>query len=244
MKWIHQHIDFGLGNFINVTPIIKWLYKITGEPVDVYFDTDFVREAYEGHPMINVLETKPDTEPMCTSNYRCQDNNMEDFKFAFEDCTNEKYTENYKPFVHCESTLKWRHAVIICGSGVETEEYLNSKIPGESYYSAIVALLQSKGIPCFFIGSENDINRFKYMDNYFDGRFIDDIETSIQVMKESEIVIGNDTGLIHAAGTFDKKTFIMWKDTPFPRCKNSGLNATYSMKGNWLEDFKTFLNEI
>ena len=58
---ILQHERYGLGNFINMTPSIKWLYEKNNEKVDVYFSTDYVKECFLKSPYINILNNSTGT---------------------------------------------------------------------------------------------------------------------------------------------------------------------------------------
>lgn len=240
MNWILQDKTYGFGNFINLTPVIKWLYEEEGKRVPVFFETDFVREAYEGHFMIEVLEQRPDTPCCATSRIKCVANNEPDYSFIFRHYTGLEYTPKYKPFVNCNSESIPNLAIIVIGSGSDNPDYVDSKMIDFDTVRLIVEYLKIEGYDVWFTGTDSDYKRFEALSVR---RALNNIGHSLSLIHSADIVIGNDTGLIHAAGAMDKKMFVMWKNTPFPRCKNSGVNTTYSFGDwcNWCSDFRKWI---
>jgi ADP-heptose:LPS heptosyltransferase len=239
MNWIYQNKDWGLGNFINITPIIKWIYDIERKPVPVYFESDYVADAFHEHEMIWRLHEKPDNPPIVSSRCHCANDSQEDFKFNFELITDQKYSERYKP---CTNNFNKREAIIICGAGSEDAEYLNRKIPDPGIYLDLIHELRMREFEINFVGSKNDYDRNEvgvFCDNYF----IDQMDVALTKIQFSDLVIGNDTGLIHASGCSDVPTFVLWKNTPSTRCKNSGKKSQYcSQDDDHVEEFNYFLN--
>lgn len=240
-KWVLDAKDWGLGNFIHITPLIKYLYFETGERVPVYFNHDFIKEIYQDHFMIEVLEDIPKTEPFISSEFRNKLNQVPDYEAAFWLTTGEEYTKKYKPFFANISQSKKR-AVVLCGSGSEDEHYILSKTPDLVTYQHIIIDLKCRGYQTIFVGSREDADRTDVW-SACDLSFIESIPMAMFEIQNCDLVIGNDTGLVHAAGTMDKPTFILWKDTQLPRCKNSGINSVYSEKDNWLNDYYKFIEQ-
>ena len=60
----------------------------------------------------------------------------------------------------------------------------------------------------------------------------------------ADIVVGNDSGLVHYAGTMNKPTYVLWKNTKRPRCENAGINSHYAREHNWTKDWYDWINEI
>lgn len=235
--WILQDKEFALGNFINITPIIKYVYLNTNKKVKVYFETEYVKEAYLHNSMIEVLLEKPDTKPFATSAMICRENTMPDYEYAFTKTTGLKYTEKYKPFIYEGEVKENNYAVMVIGSGSERQEYLDSKIPDEFTLIQIINKIKNK-YPLYLVGSLNDYERLKNMVHLFNAVYMGDIKKGINIIAGAAMVVGNDTGLIHASGTMDKHTFVLWKNTKLPRCRNSGANTVYSF--DWLNDFDNY----
>ena len=63
---VAQLKNYGLGNFISLTPTIQKVYEQTNTPVDVHFETPFVQECFIDCPWINITDTPP-TTPNLTS---------------------------------------------------------------------------------------------------------------------------------------------------------------------------------
>lgn len=244
MNWILQDKSFGFGNFINITPIIKKLHEDSGRPVPVYFEMPFVKEAYLNDPRIELLEEKPSTPPIVDSKLICKANTTPDFVFAFEKVFGEPYTDKYKPSAYTTMPpMKGDYVVILMGSGSDREDYVKGKTPSKSVYEQMIFELQVRGIELIFTGSEADAKRAGKIASYC-RQNVGDIRESLSLIANARAVIGNDTGLVHAAGAMDKEMFVIWKDTPFIRCQNSGKNTTYSKKGNWMNDFYNWIEKI
>lgn len=239
MKWILQDRNFALGNFVNVTPIIKYLFQETGNPVPVHFETQYVREAYEGCHMIEILEQRPEGGPFASSSMICKANDMPDYVYAFQLATGKSYGTRYRPIAP-----KMKTAVLICGSGSERPEYVDSKTPGFNTYKHAVHRLIQAGYSVSFVGSLEDMKRTGNLSAICNGwNVIGDIRKAIEKIRLADVVIANDTGLAHVAGTFDKNMLVLWKDTPAVRCKNSGLQTIYSYgPENWIADIESFIN--
>lgn len=238
MKWILQDGNYALGNFVNITPVIKYLFQETGQQVPVHFETKYVREAYEGNHMIEILETKPASTPYASSSMICRANTMPDYQYAFELATGRSYSNVFKPFVHVV-----KRAVIISGSGSEREEYVQKKDPGVGIYAVAIRRLHALGYHTVFVGSQNDEYRHdSLIPDKCRERIIDDMAAAIQAVRTADLIIANDTGLAHVAGALDKRMLVLWKDTPATRAKNSGGLTSYSYQDKWIQDIETFIN--
>jgi ADP-heptose:LPS heptosyltransferase len=65
----------------------------------------------------------------------------------------------------------------------------------------------------------------------------------LSLIQNAKLIISNDTGLAHAAGAMNKNILILWKDTPFIKNQNPGLNTKYCYKKDWSDCIKEFLNQ-
>ena len=244
MKWILQDQGYALGNFINVTPIIKWLYEKTGEKVPVFLETKYVKECYLTSSYILHLKEKPTNEPFASSAMINRANDKPDFIYAFELVTKEKYSEKYRPFIDEVQTDLSDFVLIMNGSGSMNSKYVELKNPGVEIYEKMIIQLISMGKRIVFTGNSDDLERMKPIRNLFECDFIDDIRFSLVLVRESKFIITNDTGLAHAAGCFDKHQLVLWKDTKFTKNMNSGKNTVYAHKSEWYQVFERIKNTI
>jgi ADP-heptose:LPS heptosyltransferase len=244
MKWILQDPGYALGNFINVTPIIKWLYEKTGEKVPVFFETKYVKECYLTSPYILHLTEKPTNEPFASSAMINRANDKPDFMYAFELVTREKYSEKYRPFIDEIQTDFSDFVLIMNGSGSMNSKYVGLKNPGVEIYEKMILELKSMGHKIAFTGNLDDLERMKPIRNLFDCIFVEDIRFSLSLVRVAKFIITNDTGLAHAAGCFDKPQLVLWKDTKFTKNMNSGKKTVYAQKNEWLKVFEQIKNTI
>lgn len=248
MKWILQDQGYALGNFINVTPIIKWLYEKTGEKVPVFFETKYVKECYLTSPYILHLTEKPTTPPFASSAMINRANDKPDFMHAFLLATDEKYSDKYRPFIDELDTLlgmiQCKYILIMNGSGSMNSKYVDLKNPQTHVYKFMIEMLKSTGLKIIFTGNSDDFERMKPIEHLFDYVFIDNIRVSLALVREAKFIITNDTGLAHAAGCFDKPQLVLWKDTKFIKNMNSGKNTVYAHKSEWYQVFERIKNII
>lgn len=241
MKWILQDKNFALGNFINITPVIYRLYKEQNRKVDVFFETDYVKECYVNSPYINIITDKPNTPPFCASSIVNRKNNLPDYQYVYQYIYGEEYTEEYKPFIDKYDDIYEygsKYIVILNGSGSSNKDYVNSKNPDIKYYiNEIEDKLKEGNYFLVFTGSNEDKERLQYLINYYSNEdLIEDfgcIKSSLRYIQHAEYVIGNDTGLIHAAGCYDKPMSVIWKDTKKIKNKNSGKYVKYIYTTNY-----------
>ena len=224
--YIHQVWNYGLGNFINLTPTIRLLSDHLGRPVPVYFDLAFIRDCFLDCEFIEILETKPAYDPIFTSGLVNYSNDCPDYIHAYKMVCNRyplgELTHTYVD--RCEDIkVKERdYTLFIRGSGSEEPIYLSKKIPRDEYYREYM-----EG-QCIFTGSETDLERsgdlFKDMVCH-----TGDIRQSLALIRDADLVVTNDSGLAHAAGAMNRKMVVLWKNTSLPKNANPGLHTTFRM---------------
>ena len=228
MGYIYQHPDFGLGNFINLTPAISWLYLTEGRRVPVFFSTEYVRQCFLDWEKIVILDQKPDTDPLFGSNLINPHNDKPDYQYVFEQITGQDWHPDWHTYVDTPALTKLEkialsahpsYSVVICGSGNEKPEYFSLKDPGEQAFENIV-YENSRGLNIYAV-------RSPWLTWIATECFLGDIRTALKIIAASKLVISNDCGLAHAAGAINKPLTILWKDTPRERCKNPGVNTKY-----------------
>lgn len=244
MNWILQDKNYALGNFINITPVIKYLYITSGHKVPVYFETEYVKQCYEKSKYITILDEKPKTKPYASSSMINKKNDLPDYQYAFQLATGLTYIDFYKPFID-EYTYPLipfeKYVLIMNGTGSQDTNYISLKDPGTDIYKTIITDLKEKNHNIVFTGSNEDLKRMEDLKPLFDICITNNIKASLDVIYAADMIITNDTGLAHAAGCLNKKQFVMWKDTKFTKNMNSGKYTTYSQKNDWLKNYKEWI---
>lgn len=234
MSYYHQVHNFGLGNAINGFAALRRLSEKHNKPIPVYFDLDFVRDCFLDCPFIEILDTKPNSQPLFTSVLtNTTHNTRPDYQFIFEKVTGEKWS-GQQCYVDRPNGYKMpsnNYAVFIHGSAHNDNRYLDTKEIPVSYYEMAVYRCIERGLDVVFVGNASDLKRNKWAEPYAIGN--NDIRHALCLISNASVVIGNDSGLIHASGAMNKKTFVFWKNTQYPRCYNSGNNSYYLHKGDW-----------
>lgn len=237
MSYIYQHPDFGLGNFINLTPAIQFLYHVECRRIPVYFAKDYVRKCFLNWEAIEILDRKPDTGPLFGSNLVNPENDRPDYQYVFEHITATPWHHGWHTYVdNVPMTRKEMsqfdapYLLIINGSGSDAPEYVSAKDPGEAVYrTALQDLRKMFATKVYAVGSESDAKRAPYLADIADRSFFGDIRQALKLIGHHGCrgIISNDCGLAHAAGAMNQPLFMLWKNTPRERCKNAGTNTTY-----------------
>ena len=230
--WILQHKDYGLGNFTNLTPTIKELSKSWGKSVDVYFESPFVEEIFNQSPYINPLKTKPSTKPLFSSSLINKD--IQDWRFVYE-CFN---TDNSKiPHTHVPE----RKTVCIMNGCATNGPKRDAKNPGGDVYKEIISMIPVD-FDLYFIGNVDDWEANDWINECEISTIaVSEPQLCQHLIRTCDFVISNDTGWYHVAGAYQKKGFIMWKDTLFLKNQSPNKNFFYSKKNQWTNDFKKWL---
>ena len=229
--WIYQSRDYGLGNFINLTPTIKLMADHFGERIPVYFDLDFIEQCFLDCPFIEILSERPDNNPLFGSSLVNGRNDCPDYIHVAKEARKSIPLNGDLPHTYVDQANeiakdKNIYTVFLRGSGSENLIYLSSKMPRDEYYQKYFLSDQMKR--CAFTGSENDVTRAKGL---FDGmvHHIGDIRKSLALIRDANLVVSNDTGLAHAAAAMNKNLVILWKNTRLPKNANPSTNCSYYM---------------
>lgn len=239
--YVEQHAGFALGNFIALTPTIRFLSDKLRMKIPVKFNTEYVKQCFIDCDFIEIIEKpKYGYVRLFGSELICRKNTITDYQFVFETVLR---MLNYDPELyhipkpHIDTpmlpiNMNSKYGVFINGSGSENESYLDRKlVPFETQY-----LIENESkIPILSVGSLNDSDR-----TIFDGHF-GDVRNALAFIQNAEFVISNVTGFYHASGAMEKKQLVLVKNCLFPRCSNINPNQIISNKGNWHEDIKNFL---
>lgn len=235
---IHQHPRYGLGNFIMITPAIKRLSEKIGSPVDVFFSVDYVKQCFLDCDFINIVDKKG--KSVIENNIT----NLEipDYKYAFKEITGEVWSEEYHTYVDSPKEFDFSgEDYIVVLNGLAGSWWKGKKEVDKKHHLLISDISDTQ---IYFTGSETDVSvNTPWATTVFDKCFTGNIRQSLALIRDAKKVIANDTGLAHAAGAMNKEMLILWKDTPFEKNKNPGVNTTYSRKGEWSNDIKEFLTK-
>ena len=138
--WIHQTREYGLGNFINLTPTLQLMADHLKKPVPVYFDLSFIEACFFDCPFIEILEEMPKHNPSFTSGLINGRNSCPDYIHVYKEITKaiplsgelpHTYVDQAKEIIGLTGTS---YTLFIRGSGSENKIYLNSKMPRDEYY--------------------------------------------------------------------------------------------------------------
>lgn len=230
MSYILQHPDFGLGNFINLTPAIRWLAEREGRRIPVFFTKDYVRQCFLDCPFLEILDEQPEGGPLFGSNLVNPNNDKPDYQFVFEFVTGERWSEKWHTYVddlYLDADFLHEKmggfTVVINGAGNEEADYVWRKDPGEDIFSACL----ENSTQIVFVGSDEDARRNDFLVHAADFVEVGNIRKCLSLIKAAENVISNDTGLAHAAGAMNKNLTVLVKVSPRERIKNPGKNTQY-----------------
>ena len=239
--YVRQVDTFELGNFINCTPTIQAIYKQYKRPVPVLFENEYLADVFKNAPfMYEIFE--PYGKKLFTS--RLINSEYPDWKYIYNHVAGqigglpEDIPHTYIDAPNCPVS---NHVVILRGC-LQPWKF-PTKDPGDPVYFKIITELLNKGYECYFIGSDSDREHSKRLFKYYGKQLKTPITTlrqAVGYVNHARYVVGNDTGLVHAAAALRKKTFCMWGKTLFEKNRTPGDFVTYS-KTNHINDFKAWI---
>ncbi|OGI07756.1 MAG: hypothetical protein A2Y40_09300 [Candidatus Margulisbacteria bacterium GWF2_35_9] len=252
--YVHQINGYGIGNFINCTPTIKYLSDYYHQKIPVYFDNGTIKRMYENCPFIDILNEKEASKKECLFSSALVNGWIPDWLFIYKKVLKRqkiKVDLNNIPHTYVDSypTLDAyqdkKYVVIIRGMVDYTPYWIKMKDPGDTIYKYIIEKLE-KEYQIVFIGGESDYNNnICRMETWCDGYVqLNSIQKSLGLIAGASLVVSNDTGMYHASGALNKKIFVMWKKTLFKKNQSPGLNCFYSRLNRWQKDFDSWLDLI
>ena len=221
--YVLQDKNYGLGNFINLTPTIRSIAELKGEPVPVYFDIDHVKQCFIDCPFITILDEMPYSRPLFTSGLIAVRNNLPDYINAYVELSKTFDLSPEIPHTYVDEAkevkpMDGKYTLLMCGSGSEDPMYLSKNQPNKEDYAPYLYLDD-----CLFTGSVKDFNRHNWFNHL--PHYLNDIRKSLALIRDAEYIISNDTGLAHAAGAMNKNITILWRFTMLPKSGNPGKNT-------------------
>lgn len=242
-----QEKTFGLGNFINCTPTLKALAYYYKEPIPVLFET--IGEAFEDCKFIKHIKKPKGKELFGSYTINSQ---MPDWEFIYKEvqlklrinlpCIPYSYVDAVEKHVSIENS----YYVIVRGCFSNIPHKVSSKDPGDNIYINIIRDLEHRtSIKAVFVGTKDDYNRAKLTFDII-GRRLKWGETTLRdalsLVNSAKFVIGNDTGLVHAAAALNKDTFCMWKKTD--KIKNRARGEVCYSYSNHFENFRKWISGL
>ena len=239
-KMAYQHPSFALGNFIMITPAIRRQSEKQHKPVNVYFAKQYVKECFKECSFINPVSKLRD-QVFVSSNM--VNRNMPDYQYSFKKAHKEIWESKYHTYVDSPSEYDFsnqKYMVVL--NGLAGAAWRKKKETPEHIHRLIK---QHSNLPIWFTGSKSDlVNNSPWMAEVGDVVELDNIRKALAIIRDAQLVVANDTGLAHAAGAMNKKLLVLWKDTPFIKNQNPGINTQYAMKHEWEEQVINFLKEV
>ena len=237
MIWAKQTKGWGMGNFINITPSIKWIYSENKAKVPIYFEEVYLKDLIKDWELVRIIDEMPDTQPTVNSrwankyNGKCPDYvNVQEFIGGHGLTT---YCDKPEPpLLHNDYVCFIRGSI----KGREQE-----KDPGEDIYYHAIKKCTEAGLKCVYVGVEYDYQRWgiDFVNSFFS--VLGNLRAEMSYINGAKFIVTNDTGLYHVGGAYQKKGFVFWKDTD--PVKNATPNPNYfiSHKGNWFKDFDRWI---
>lgn len=229
MSYVEQRADFGLGNFINITPTIRALYERDGR-IPILFRTEYVKECYRDCPYIRIIN-EPDGERLFGSELINQ--TIPDYLHVMHTILGEEV--ECKGFIDTPEPTMSGYGVIMNGSGSDIQGYCDKKVIDSEVWNYVIA---KSTVPVYFTGSESDMLRNMRVNA--SNLIINDIRASLSLINGADWVISNDTGLAHAAGVMNKRLLTLFKNTAFPKNMNMGKKSSYAF-GDYINSIDNFL---
>ena len=243
---VKQIEGYGLGNFIMLTPTIKKLSEIYGKKINVYFHDDFIKNCFLDCDFINIVNEEYKTPDLTSGEVNRK---IPDYKNIFQKTIKEKWDLKYHTYVDNPIEIQKKNEKYILflnglagvppTIGGEKSHWWGKKEIDEETFRFIKS---KSNLPIYFTGSQNDIINHPWIEKLCDKIYVNDVRNSLALIRDSEKIISNDTGLSHCAGALNKDILILWKDTPFIKNTNPGNKTIYSKKENWETDIITFLD--
>ena len=226
----YQNPNYALGNFIMITPAIKKLAEQLGQPVDVVFTKDYVRECFLDCPFINHIDSLQGKRVVIDSSM--VNAVKPDFQHSFELVHRTPWTENYHTYIDSPKEYDYsdQDYVLVLNGLAGTGWKGKKEIPQHAHE----VIKEHSKLPIWFTGNQTDLDvNSPWMSDIADRIELNSIRRALALVRDANLIISNDTGLSHAAGAMNKNILILWKDTPFIKNQNPGKNTKYALKGEW-----------
>jgi len=253
MIWAKQTKGWGMGNFINITPSIHYLYYFRrddekdGDQVPVYFEEPYLKDLIKDWIFIRILNEMPRMPPTVNSRWANRyDGTCPDWENILKGIDpNYKDIGGFYPQTYCdkpEPPLIHKDYVCFIRGSIKGRE--QEKDPGEDIYYHAIKKCTEAGLKCVYVGVVYDYQRWgiDFVNSFFS--VLGSMRAEMSYINGAKFIVTNDTGLYHVGGAYQKKGIVFWKDTD--PIKNATPNPNYliSHKGNWFKDFDRWIDDI
>jgi len=220
MTYFHQEKNFGLGNFVMATPMLKFLYTKNKSPIPVFFHDSNIASIYKDAEFLTILKKQPKTKPLFGSTRCPKRRPSESDSEAYCRIAGSKgsvpptYVD--KPLddscVLPESSKK--HVAIFhgcLGKGLKEKKDI-----GKSNRQMVVDYILKSGMIPVLIGTQKDFDWYWSHNDVSDcisyiGKL--NLRKSVCILSQCDAFISNDTGLYHVAGGLNMTGLVLWKRT-------------------------------
>lgn len=240
MIWAKQDHGWGMGNFIQNTPAIRYLSKRYDQKIPVYFEEPYISDLVLDCPFMEVVKKEPFLSPP-TIRTKWTNVQKPDHQYLFERVGGVgPAPAPYVDVLENPLLLYSPYVVFIRGALFGNE---SQKDPEEDIYFKIAEVLDKMNLKIIYLGVERDHARWSesFMTSFYNE--LGPLRRKLAILNGAEWVISNDTGLYHVAGALKKKGFILWKNTPFVKNMSPNENFTYS-RSNWFKEFSQWVEKV
>lgn len=226
MIYARQTLGWGMGNFINCTPAIKWLSLRHQKPIPVLFEEEYLKVMFQDCDFMEIIEESHGIMDEPTVDSKWTNQTQPDYMYLFERISGSKENcpHTYVDSIQNPLLLSRPYVVFIRGGIFGSEP---KKDPGQDIYFKIAEEVYNLGYEIIYLGVDRDYTRWsvEFMAHFHNE--LGELRRKLGILNGAEFVVSNDTGLYHAAGALKKKGFILWKDTPFVKNQSPNKEFTY-----------------
>ena len=242
--YVRQVKTFELGNFINCTPTIQALYKQYKRPVPVLFENEYLADVFKDAPFMMEI-FKPGGRELFSS--KMVNSDIPDWQFIYNNVAQKiGGLPETIPHTYIDSPLNNKSDFVVVVRGCLQAWKFSTKDPGDPAYYYLIKHLIDLGHQVVFVGQESDVSYSQKVFKYF-GKALKYSKTTLReavgLVNSCDFIVGNDTGLMHAAAALKKKAFCMWAKTIFEKNRTPGDYVTYSFN-NYINDFKKWISAL
>lgn len=251
--WMKQKKGWELGNFVMMTPAIRYLYTTTQTPVSVFFESGHVKQLYASSKMITVLKRHPKSAPIISSvaPKRIRENKESDYDAYFRLVGGKGQIPD--PFVPVKRIKKREGKKrIVLAHGCLGVKKIEKKSIGRGPFNYAIKRILARGYEPVLVGSKSDrrlwegVNRKRCMD--YIGKC--SLLKTAEIIASCDAFITNDTGLYHVSAALGLPGLVCWKATAFDKnkCPSELVSHTRARGENaaakWKEAIEEFLERM
>lgn len=220
MTYFYQEKNFGLGNFVMATPMLRFLAKKNKSPVPVFFHDSNIESIYKDAYFLTILKKQPKSKPSFGST-RCP-------KRSPSESDSEAYCRRAKskgviPPTYVDRPLddscflpqsKKKYVAIFhgcLGKGLREKKDI-----GKNNRQMVIENILKSGMTPVLIGTQKDFDWYWINNDISDcinyiGKL--SLRKSVCILSQCDAFISNDTGLYHVAGGLGMDGLVLWKRT-------------------------------